>query len=77
MEEEEVNVIKQSPAAIELLDRLLDAAPPRELRDNLLEIYHTYLIHAHQSLPLDFEKIALNMYLLINCLGKLEETVAK
>jgi hypothetical protein len=61
--------IKLTPASIEALDRLLEAAPPDELRENILEIYHTYMIHAHHTLPMDFEKLSMNMYLLINCLG--------
>ena len=60
--------VKLTPAAIEALDNLFDSAPPQELRENLLEIYHTYLVHAHHTLPLDFEKLARNMYLLTNCL---------
>lgn len=65
--------IHLSAAAIRVLDRLFDSAPPRELRENLLEIYHTYLIHASDTLPLDFEKLAMNMYHLIICLGILEK----
>lgn len=57
---------------IEALDRLFQSVSPKELREHLLEIYHTYLIHAHHSLPLDFEKLSLNLYLLISCLGTLE-----
>jgi hypothetical protein len=60
--------IRLKPAAIQALDGLFDAAPPQELRENLLEIYHTYLVHAHHTLPLDFEKLARNMYLLTSCL---------
>lgn len=58
-----------SAQAIEALDSLFSSVPPLELRDNLLEVYHTYLVHAHHTLPLDFERLAMNMYLLINCLG--------
>jgi hypothetical protein len=72
MEDADVRSIKLSQAAIETLDRLLSSVPPHALRENLLEIYHTYLIHAHHTLPHDFEKLAMNMYLLINCLGTLE-----
>jgi hypothetical protein len=62
---------------IEALDRLFQSVSPGELRDHLLEIYHTYLIHAHHSLPLDFEKLSLNLYLLISCLGTLENGTKK
>jgi hypothetical protein len=62
------NSLRLTPAAIRALDNLFDSAPPQELRENLLEIYHTYLVHAHHTLPLDFEKMARNIYLLTNCL---------
>ena len=61
-----------SVEAMERIDRLFSSAPPHELRENLLEIYHTYLIHVHDTLPMDFDKIAMNMYLLIKCLQGLE-----
>jgi hypothetical protein len=63
--------IKLTQEAIEILDRLFDTAPPNELRDNLLEIYHTYLIHVHNTLPLNFDKLSMNMYHLIQSLGAL------
>jgi hypothetical protein len=64
--------IRLSCEDIEALDRLFQSVSPNELREHLLEIYHTYLIHAHNSLPLDFERLSLNLYLLISCLGGLE-----
>jgi hypothetical protein len=67
-----LNDVKLTPNAIELLDNLLDAAPPHVLRENLLEIYHTYLIHAGNTLPIDFDRLAMNMYHFINCLGTLQ-----
>ena len=48
------------------LDSLLEFASPEELKDNLIEIYHTYIIHANDALPPDFEKFSSNMYFLIN-----------
>ena len=71
------NNIRLTPTAIEALDHLFDAAPPAELRENLLEIYHTYLIHAHNTLPLNFEKMSMNMYELIACLQRLEKELKK
>ena len=44
------------------LDSLLEFAPPEELKDNLIEIYHTYIIHANDALPPDFEKFSSNLY---------------
>lgn len=71
-----LNNIRLTPAAIQALDNLFDSAPPQELRENLLEIYHTYLVHAHHTLPLDFEKMARNMYLLTNCLLTVAEELS-
>jgi hypothetical protein len=68
----ELKNIRLSTEDILALDNLFISAPPHELRANLQEIYHTYLIHAHQALPIDFEKLAMNMYLLIHCLERLD-----
>lgn len=68
--------IRLTPAAIQALDGLFDAASPNELRENLLEIYHTYLVHAHHTLPLDFESLARNMYLLTSCLATIENELS-
>lgn len=62
-----------TPEIIDGLSRLFDDAPPHELRDHLLEIYHVYIIHEHKLLPGDFEKIARNMYLLTNFLRVAEK----
>lgn len=69
--------VKLTPNVIELLDHLLDAAPPHVLRENLMEVYHTYLIHAGNTLPIDFDRLAMNMYHLINCLGTLHRDKLK
>jgi hypothetical protein len=55
--------------SIETLDHLFSAVPPDELRENLMELYHGYLVHAHCKLPGNFESIAINMYHLIHCLA--------
>jgi hypothetical protein len=67
--------IRLSRSGIEALDRLFDATPPRELRENLEEIYHMYLVYAHQILPLDFENLAMNMYLLIGTLDSIDKEI--
>ena len=65
--------IRLSRSEIETLDRLFDATPPRELRENIEEIYHMYMVYAHQILPLDFEKLAMNMYLFIGTLDSIDK----
>lgn len=69
--------VRLTRAAIQALDNLFDSASPMELRENLLEIYHTYLVHAHHALPLDFEPLARNMYLLANCLLNISQELER
>jgi hypothetical protein len=61
-----------SKNSIEDLKQLFESVAPDELRDNLLEIYHTYMIYVHDTLPGDFKKMSMNLYLLIQTLGSLE-----
>ena len=62
-----------SRESIELLDGLFEAAPPQQLRESVIEIYHTYLIHNHNTLPDDFDQIAYSLYHLIQCLKDVGE----
>jgi len=61
-----------TPVFLEKLDGLLESAPAHELREDLLEIYHAYLIHEHPALPLHFEKLATHIHLLIDFLGSVD-----
>jgi hypothetical protein len=49
-------------------DRLLDFSPPEDYRDTLIEIYHIFLIHEHNTLPADFYNMANRLYFLIDFL---------
>jgi hypothetical protein len=62
-----------SQESIELLDGLFESASPQQLREAIIEIYHTYLIHHHNTLPDDFDRVSLNLYHFIQCLKTLEE----
>lgn len=55
-------------ASIETLDHIFSTVDPLELRENLLELYHGYLVHTRGNLPVNFENIATNMHHLISCL---------
>jgi hypothetical protein len=57
-----------SASSIETLNHLFSAVPPDELRENLLEIYHTYLMLRHESLSVNFDSISKNLYHLLHCL---------
>ncbi|UII31114.1 hypothetical protein LVD17_22745 [Fulvivirga ulvae] len=62
---------------IRLFDNLLDFAPVPELRQTLIEVYHKYIISEHQMLPEDFNKIAANMYFLIDFLNDVEKEMKR
>ena len=59
--------------SIKQLDALFESASPLKLRESVLEIYHVYLIHNHDILPIDFDSISLNIYHLIQCLKEVGE----
>ncbi|WP_224994949.1 hypothetical protein [Cesiribacter sp. SM1] len=69
---------KDSPLnqrVIEKLHELLDFTPAGEFRENLLEVYLTYIIFTHEGPPLNFDRIAENMYWLIGFFKHVEEAV--
>jgi hypothetical protein len=55
------------------LSNLLDCVPPEELREHLLELYHQYIIHEHESLPNNFSNMAEGMQMLFDLLKFLGE----
>ncbi len=61
---------KVTEEMIKRLDNLLSFASPEELRRNVTEIYHSYVIHEFEMFPSNFEKLATNMYFLISFLDK-------
>ena len=58
-------------------DGFLDAMPPAELRDNIMEIYQRFLIKEHEFLPLDFKKLASNLYILMDFLTTAQKELDK
>jgi hypothetical protein len=59
-----------SKSSIEELNNLFESASPTELRENIIEVYHHYIINCHDALPDDFQKMASNVYLLIRALDE-------
>lgn len=59
------NSTKLTEETIRQLDHLLEFAHPQDVRNTLIEIYHLYIIHEHETLPLDFKKMAEHLYFLI------------
>lgn len=55
------------------LENLFSVAPPSELRQSIHEIYLTYIIQNHEMLPLNFTRIATNIYHLLDFLEKIEK----
>lgn len=55
------------------LEELFASAPPNQLRQSIHEIYLTYIIQNHEMLPINFTRIATNMYCLLDFLEKMEK----
>lgn len=60
---------------ISRLCNLFDFVSPDELREYLLEIYHSYIIHEHESLPVNFSDMAQSMQVLFDFLKFLDEEI--
>jgi hypothetical protein len=66
-----INAILKSsvtPETIYRLDSFFEFVPPDELRDNLIELYHNYLLHEHDSLPYNFKQLAEGMSIFLDFL---------
>ena len=69
------NHTKLTGEAIRKFDNLLEFVTPDELRRDITEIYHQYIIKEHKMLPIEFEKTATNLYVLIDFLNDMEKTL--
>lgn len=58
---------------IEKLDDLMGCSSARTIRNSLLEVYQQYIIHNHEALPVNFDEIASDFYMLIDFFTQLEE----
>lgn len=54
------------------LEHLFALASPLEYRDTLIELYHSYLLHEHDSLPANFKDMAEHMCMLLDFLKETE-----
>ena len=61
---------------IERIDKLFDYTTPDELRDDLIEIYLSYIISEKDGFPVNFDRISANMYHLILLLKELRKEKA-
>jgi len=62
---------KLTEDAVKYLDDIFDYSSPEEYRETLIEIYQVYIISEHQSLPQEFERMASQLYFLINFFKKI------
>ncbi len=58
---------------LQRLNDLFSSAPPQQLRESIHEIYLTYIIQNHEMLPVNFTRIATDIYYLIDFLDKAEK----
>jgi hypothetical protein len=64
-------------SSIEILSHLFEAAPASELREDLIELYHSFLMHSRGNMPVSFDRMSRNMYHLIHCLAEIENIAEK
>lgn len=64
---------KVTQEVVEQLDNLISFCPPEALRRSLLKVYLQFIIDEHEALPIDFDDIACDFYMLIEFLTMAEE----
>lgn len=68
-----MNRPKITPEIVDHLESFFEFSPPGEFRDNLIEIYHMYILHGHESLPHDFHHLAGSMVVFLDFLKFAEQ----
>ena len=58
---------------VERLSNFIDGVRPNQLKDGLTSILLQYLVHEHHSLPMDFDDVACDLYILFDFLTALEK----
>jgi hypothetical protein len=59
-------------AGIKEINNLLEFASPEDLRNTLIEMYHTYIIQQHHALPVNFDAMSGQMFVLLETLKHLQ-----
>ncbi len=57
-----------TPEIVERLNNLLEFTQPGDLREHLLEIYHSYILRGYDSLPGNFKELADGVQMLLDFL---------
>jgi hypothetical protein len=70
--EHENNNRPLTDSSLETLNHLFNAVRAEELREDLIELYHSYLMYTRGNMPSSFERMSRNMYHLIHCLAEVE-----
>ncbi|HEY5748255.1 MAG TPA: hypothetical protein VIU12_19425 [Chryseolinea sp.] len=59
-------------AGIREVNHLLEFTSPEDLRNTLIEMYHTYIMQQHHALPVNFEIMSGQMFHLLETLRHLQ-----
>lgn len=62
-----------SQEVVEKLENLVECSPANSIRSSLMEVYQQYIISNHEALPVNFEEIATDFYMLIDFFTQIEE----
>ncbi len=57
-----------TPEIMERLGSFFELMPPHAFRDHLIELYHNYILHEHDTLPYDFRELAEGMIIFLDFL---------
>lgn len=57
-----------TPEIMERLGSFFELMPPHAFRDHLIDLYHNYILHEHDSLPYDFKELAEGMIIFLDFL---------
>ncbi len=63
---------KLNQSMIDEIDLFIDTVSPKLLKENILELYFTYIIRESEMLPWDISAMSANIYFLMGFLDKLE-----
>jgi hypothetical protein len=66
---------EQKEQILEEIENLFGPRPPLEIRETILEFQQVYLIHQSEALPVDFEQMSENFYLLSEFLKRLDKII--
>lgn len=69
---------KKIPSKIPLrLENFFELVKPDEFRNQLIEMFHSYILHEHESLPYDFRHVVEGMMIFFDFLKFAQEEYDK